>query len=103
MATGIRVIGGSQDGSRDALCDGALGTLVNPENAEELTSAILAALDDPARTGDRTSRFKPDLFADHLNALLNWSLLERAGSLAPRMRPRQKQNWPDSTRSRTTA
>ena len=87
MATGVRVIGGSQDGSRDALCDGALGTLVDPENAEELTSAILAALDDPARTGDRTSRFKPDLFADHLNALLNWSLLERA-VLAPRMRPR---------------
>jgi phosphatidyl-myo-inositol dimannoside synthase len=87
LATGVRVIGGSQDGSRDALCDGALGTLVNPENAEELTSAILAALDDPARTGDRTGRFKPDLFTDHLNALLNWSLLERA-VLAPRMRPR---------------
>ena len=87
MATGVRVIGGSQDGSRDALCDGALGTLVDPENAEELTSAILAALDDPARTGDRTGRFKPDLFTDHLNALLNWSLLERA-VLAPRMRPR---------------
>jgi phosphatidyl-myo-inositol dimannoside synthase len=87
LATGVRVIGGSQDGSRDALCDGAVGTLVNPENAEELTSAILAALDDPARTGDRASRFKPDLFADHLNALLNWSLLERA-VLAPRMRPR---------------
>jgi phosphatidylinositol alpha-1,6-mannosyltransferase len=70
MATGVRVIGGSQDGSRDALCDGALGTLVDPENSEELASAILAALDDPARTGDRTSRFKPDLFTDHLNALL---------------------------------
>jgi phosphatidyl-myo-inositol dimannoside synthase len=69
MATGIRVVGGSQDGSRDALCDGALGTLVNPENNEELTSAILAALDDPARTGDRTTRFKPNLFAEDLNAL----------------------------------
>ena len=69
MATGVRVIGGSQDGSRDPLCDGALGTLVYPENCEELASAILAALDDPARTGDRTSRFKPDVFADGLNAL----------------------------------
>jgi len=69
MATGVRVIGGSQDGSRDPLCDGALGTLVDPENCEELTSAILAALDSPARTGDRTSRFKPDLFAEGLNAL----------------------------------
>jgi phosphatidyl-myo-inositol dimannoside synthase len=97
MATGVRVIGGSRDGSRDALCDGALGTLVDPENIEELTSAILATLDDPARTGDRTSRFKPDLFTDHLNALLNRSLLERA-VLAPRMRPRGKeQNRSDTT------
>jgi phosphatidyl-myo-inositol dimannoside synthase len=69
MATGVRVIGGSQDGSRDPLCDGALGTLVDPENCEELASAILAAFDSPARTGDRTSRFKPDLFAEGLNAL----------------------------------
>ena len=69
MATGIRVIGGSQDGSRDALCDGALGTLVDPGNGEELASAIIAALDDPTRTGDRTTRFKPDLFKEYLDAL----------------------------------
>jgi phosphatidylinositol alpha-1,6-mannosyltransferase len=69
MATGIRVIGGSRDGSRDALCDGALGTLVDPGNGEELASAIIAALDDPTRTGDRTTRFKPDLFKEYLDAL----------------------------------
>jgi phosphatidyl-myo-inositol dimannoside synthase len=69
MATGIRVIGGSKDGSRDALCDGALGTLVDPENGYELSSAILAALENPARTGDRTIRFKSDLFTEYLNAL----------------------------------
>jgi len=69
MATGIRVISGSQDGSRDALCDGALGTLVDPENGEELASAIITALDDPTRTGDRTIRFKSNLFSEHLNAL----------------------------------
>jgi phosphatidyl-myo-inositol dimannoside synthase len=69
MATGVRVIAGNQDGSRDALCDGALGTLVDPENCEELASAILAALDNPARPGDCTSRFKPKLFAEYLNLL----------------------------------
>jgi phosphatidyl-myo-inositol dimannoside synthase len=69
MATGIRVIGGSQDGSRDPLCDGALGTLVDPENGEELASAIREALDNPVRTGDRTKRFKPELFREHLNTL----------------------------------
>jgi phosphatidyl-myo-inositol dimannoside synthase len=81
MATGVRVIGGAYDGSRDALCDGALGTLVDPENSEELASAIQAALDNPARTGDRTSRFKPDLFEEYLNALLS---LSRAALQPPR-------------------
>jgi phosphatidylinositol alpha-1,6-mannosyltransferase len=69
MASGIAVIGGGQDGSKDALCDGALGTLVDPENFEELASAILSALDHPARTGDRTSRFKPHFFTAYLNTL----------------------------------
>jgi phosphatidylinositol alpha-1,6-mannosyltransferase len=69
MATGIRVIAGSQDGSRDALGDGALGTLVDLENCEQLASAIQAALDNPVRTGDRTNRFKPELFREHLNTL----------------------------------
>jgi phosphatidylinositol alpha-1,6-mannosyltransferase len=79
MATGVRVIGGSQDGSRDALCDGALGTLVDPENGEELASAILAALDDPARTGDRTTRFKLDLFTEYLDALHQFFSAQKDG------------------------
>jgi phosphatidylinositol alpha-1,6-mannosyltransferase len=82
MATGIRVIGGSQDGSRDALCDGALGTLVDPENGKELACAILAALDEPSRTGDRTIRFKPELFREHLNALHHFFSVQNGGSLA---------------------
>jgi phosphatidylinositol alpha-1,6-mannosyltransferase len=82
MATGVRVIAGSQDGSRDALCDGALGTLVDPEDCEELASAILAALHDPARSGDRTSRFKPDRFAEHLNSLCQLLFAQRGGSCA---------------------
>jgi phosphatidylinositol alpha-1,6-mannosyltransferase len=80
MATGVRVIGGSQDGSRDALCDGALGTLVDPENCEELVSALLAALDNPARTGDCTSRFKHSLFAEDLNTLFQVFFAQKAGS-----------------------
>jgi phosphatidylinositol alpha-1,6-mannosyltransferase len=84
MATGVRVIAGSRDGSRDALCDGTLGILIDPENCEELTSAILKALDDPARTDDRTSRFKPDLFRAHLNALHQFFSVQKARSLAAR-------------------
>jgi phosphatidyl-myo-inositol dimannoside synthase len=84
MATGVHVIAGSQDGSRDALCDGALGTLVDPENGEELASAILAALDNPARTGDRTTRFKPDRFREHLDALHQFFLIQNGDPVAAR-------------------
>jgi len=83
MATGIRVIGGNQDGSLDALCDGALGTLVDHENCEELASAIRAALDNPTPTGDRTNRFKPHLFMEHLNALHRFLSAQKSDSCAP--------------------
>jgi phosphatidylinositol alpha-1,6-mannosyltransferase len=77
MACGIDVIGGNSDGSADALCDGALGTLVDPDNCEELASAICAGLERPARNGNRNGvdRFKLDFFAGHLEALLRSTLL----------------------------
>jgi phosphatidylinositol alpha-1,6-mannosyltransferase len=83
LATGIHAVAGNQDGSRDALCDGALGTLIEPDNSEELLAAIQAALDNPTRTGDRASRFKPHLFAEHLDALCNKSSLLKGAALVP--------------------
>ena len=44
MASGVRVIGGNRDGSVDALADGELGGAVDPDNEQELISAICAAL-----------------------------------------------------------
>jgi glycosyltransferase involved in cell wall biosynthesis len=76
------VIAGSRDGSRDPLGDGALGTLVDPENGEELASAILAALEDPTRTGNRATRFEPNLFAEDLNALYKLFSAKKGGSRA---------------------
>jgi phosphatidylinositol alpha-1,6-mannosyltransferase len=80
MATGIGVIGANQDGSLDALCDGALGTLVQPEGCEELASAIGNALDNKACTDDRTGRFKPRLFREHINALQPFLFAQEGGS-----------------------
>ncbi len=40
MACGIPVIAGNVDGSKDALCNGKLGTLVNPHNKDEIFNAI---------------------------------------------------------------
>jgi len=40
MACGLPVIGGNQDGSVDALCNGEMGTLINPDSIDELVNAI---------------------------------------------------------------
>lgn len=43
-AYGCTVIGGDTDGSRDALLDGELGTLLNPNDATAIGEAIMVAL-----------------------------------------------------------
>ncbi|MCX5706528.1 MAG: glycosyltransferase family 4 protein [Candidatus Omnitrophica bacterium] len=40
LACGKPVITGNKDGSREALLDGRLGTLINPDNIEEIISAV---------------------------------------------------------------
>jgi phosphatidylinositol alpha-1,6-mannosyltransferase len=80
LATGIHVIAGRQDGSRDALCDGALGTLVEPENCDALASAIAVALQKPTRTIDCANKFETRLFAQHVHSLCR-SLHFRAGCM----------------------
>jgi phosphatidyl-myo-inositol dimannoside synthase len=44
MACGLPVIAGNKDGSVDALRNGQLGTLVDPDNTKEIAAAILASL-----------------------------------------------------------
>jgi len=44
MACGTPVVGGNQDGTRDALVDGALGCLVDPDDAGALALSLGALL-----------------------------------------------------------
>jgi phosphatidylinositol alpha-1,6-mannosyltransferase len=76
-ASGVQVIAGGLDGSRDALCDGTLGVLVDPDNRDELTAAIRIALFNSTRTGDRTGKFSVPLFTAQLNALCQLLFAER--------------------------
>lgn len=46
-AYGCQVVGGNTDGSTDALLNGALGQLVNPNSEEEIIKAIQKALNNP--------------------------------------------------------
>jgi glycosyltransferase involved in cell wall biosynthesis len=44
LACGKPVLAGNRDGSRDALADGELGLLVDPENTDEIASQIASVL-----------------------------------------------------------
>ncbi len=46
MACGLKVIAGNKDGSVDALKNGELGMLVNPDNEAEIENAIVENLND---------------------------------------------------------
>ena len=44
MACGKPALGGNQDGAVDALCQGELGVLVNPDDIEEIAQTIIQIL-----------------------------------------------------------
>jgi glycosyltransferase involved in cell wall biosynthesis len=69
--SGIPVIAGNGDGSVDALADGALGQLVDPDNGPQLVDAIINALERRAIV-DPTAvhRFAFEHFSRHVNDLL---------------------------------
>jgi glycosyltransferase involved in cell wall biosynthesis len=48
-ACGIEIIGSAIDGSKEALLDGALGTLIDPQEPGQLIAAITRALDGGRR------------------------------------------------------
>ncbi len=48
MFYNLPVIAGNKDGSVDALCNGELGTIINPDDVAEIGNAIKTVLDNPA-------------------------------------------------------
>lgn len=62
LACGLAVVGSQVDGSRDALLDGELGELVDPDDGPALTAAILRALEKPKMVPEQLKRFSLDQF-----------------------------------------
>lgn len=76
-ACGIPVIGGDQDGSVDALADGVIGVLVNPENQGHLAEAIINALNQRTSADPTQSRrFAFKNFARHTHDLVQHAFLD---------------------------
>ncbi len=70
-ASGLPVIAGNRDGSVDALADGALGTLIDPDDRQQLAAAIIAALESrsPSNNED-VERFASSNFAEHVDEIV---------------------------------
>lgn len=69
-ACGLPVLGGSQDGSRDALCEGALGVIVNPDKPSELLKGLEEILRRERGIPARLHTFSFTHFSAYLERLL---------------------------------
>jgi phosphatidyl-myo-inositol dimannoside synthase len=77
MASGIRVIAGNRDGSLDPLVDGALGTVIDPEDDNQLTSAICTVLSTAPAIVEHGKRFNVQSFGQQLQALVSSNFAAR--------------------------
>ena len=78
MACGIPVIASKVDGSREAVRDGKLGLVVDPENAEEIKAAILQALQYPkGQIPDGLDYFSFDNFQNRLHDIINTVMADK--------------------------
>lgn len=70
MACGVPVIGSLLDGSREALCDGRLGQLVDPREPQQLVYAIRKALDAPRGRPPGLEYFSSTAFYERVARLM---------------------------------
>jgi phosphatidyl-myo-inositol dimannoside synthase len=63
LASGVSVIGGGRDGSRDPLCDGLLGKLVDPTNQQSVREAIFITLSQLKSQPEGLNHFARPAFA----------------------------------------
>ncbi len=71
MACGIPVIASELDGSREAVLDGKLGQVVNPDDPEALQRAILSALEQPKQIPEGLDYFSFPNFNKRLSRILS--------------------------------
>ncbi len=74
MSCGKPVIGGNADGSRDALCDGELGWMVNPKDDREILSTLLDVL---AQRAQHPLAWQPHMLRDEVRARYGRAAFER--------------------------
>jgi asparagine synthase (glutamine-hydrolysing) len=63
IACGLPAMGSVLDGSREALLEGSIGVLVNPERPEEVRGGILTTLSRAKRVPEELNRFSVEAFS----------------------------------------
>lgn len=71
MACGTPCVASSADGSRDAVRDGSLGAVIDPDNHEALRAAILDAIAKPRRIPDGLEYFAFPAFQSRVHAIID--------------------------------
>lgn len=71
MASGVPVVASSIDGSRDAVRDGALGQMIDPNDPHALLDAIAAGLTAPRGVPDGLGFFAFDRFVERVGAIID--------------------------------
>ncbi len=70
MACGLPLVGSKLDGSRDALLNGILGELVDPDDRNELNGAIMRALEKPKSVPKQLIQFSLPNFNQAVDSLV---------------------------------
>ncbi len=74
MYYGLPVIAGNKDGSVDALCNGELGTIINPDKLPEIEAAIKKILDNPTQHKPNQQKLKAQFSYEWYKRKLHKSL-----------------------------
>ena len=69
MASGVPVMGSQLDGSREALLEGELGVLVNPDDASEVVAGIVRTLSRPKGVPERLDHFSFGRYRERVAAI----------------------------------
>jgi phosphatidylinositol alpha-1,6-mannosyltransferase len=71
MACGIPVVGSIADGSREALREGILGALVNPDDVDDMKRAVLSAVSQPRKVPEGLDYFSYENFQNRLHRIVD--------------------------------
>jgi len=71
LSCGLPSMGSAIDGSREALLDGRLGVLVNPDQADDVLRGIRTTLSMPRRVPDQLTQFSAENFTSLVSSIIN--------------------------------